>query len=137
MPVMDITAAIRAFSAGKADWRRERSVQLGGAIAARLDSPLDWDEGAGEGWARVLAGGRVVVLICMSGPLLIVTGDTAAGVADITAGLPVITVPSIDDEILQCRGDSLRAAFGEQGWDNETGFDMARFSAGDLWYMTV
>jgi hypothetical protein len=134
--MMDITAAITAFTAGKPDWRPERGVWLGRAIAGRLDSELDWDEGAGEAWARVLDGGRVVVLICMLGPLLIVTGDTAAGLADITAGLPVITVPSIDDEILECRGESLRAAFGEQGWD-AIGFDMACFSAGDLWYMTV
>lgn len=134
--MMDITATIEAFTVAKRDWRPERSVQLAGAIAGRLGSQLEWDDGAGEDWARVLAGGRVVVLVCMLGPLLIVTGDIAADVAGIAAKLLVISVPSIDDEILECQGESLRAAFGEQGWD-ETDFDMTCFSAGDLWYMTV
>jgi hypothetical protein len=134
--MIDVTPTIESFAARKPGWRQERGRELGQEIASRLDGWLDWDRGAGEDWARVLVDDEDAVLICMLGPLLIVTGDNAAAVADITAELPVITVPSVHDEILACDPQTLRAAFGDRVWNNPR-LNAERFSAGELWFTTV
>ena len=154
--MIDITATMESFIAGKAGWRRQRGAELARATARQLGGELDWDEDAGEDWARVLTGGKVAVLVSLTGPLAIVIGDRtgwsgpeasknsgigeAAGVDEVAGAgagaVVVIEVPELDATVLRCDPGVLRAAFGDRVVDNPA-LDADAFSAGDLWFCTV
>jgi hypothetical protein len=105
-----------------------------------LDGELDWDEDAGEDWARVLTGGKVAVLVSLIGPLAIVIGDATgwdrAEAGEGPGGVVVLEVPGLDAVVLRCDPGVLRAAFGDRVVDNPA-LDADAFSAGDLWFATV
>ncbi len=92
--------------------------------------------------ARVLTGGKVVVLVSLTGPLAIVIGDGAgwagpeAGEGAGAAAVVVIEVPELDAAVPRGDAGGLRAAFGDRVADNPA-LDADAFSAGDLWFCTV
>jgi hypothetical protein len=137
MLMTDITRAAESLAAGRPGWRPERGTDVGHQLAGRVAGELEWDDGAGENWSRVIVNRQAAVaLIYMRGPLLIVLARIAAEVADITTEWPTIVVPALDDEILSCDPQVLRTAFGDQV-THETLVNAERFSASDLWYATV
>jgi len=138
--VIDVTANVASFSAGQAGWRRSQGAELAREAARGLGGELDWDEDAGEDWARVLTGGKVAALISLIGPLAVVIGTGARWQppeADADAGaVVVIKVPGLDAAVLRCDPGVLRAAFGDRVVDNPA-LDADAFSVSDLWFATV
>ena len=137
--MIDVTAKMKSFIAAKAGWRPEQGKELAQVLARQFGDGLDWDEDAGEDWARVLEGEKVTVLVCMTGPMAIVIGDAASRVFVDTGdadALVVIYVPEFDAVVLHCDAIVLRDAFGDRVWDNPA-LDTDAFSASELWFCTV
>jgi hypothetical protein len=136
MRMIDITPELQAFIAQQQDWGNDQSAEVAAAVAGELSAQLDWDRDAGEDWARVLLSDNSGVMICMSGPLVITTADVAMKITAKTGDFPVITVPSLDAIELTCDAQILRAAFGDQAWNNPA-LKVQHFSADELWFTTV
>jgi hypothetical protein len=134
--MIDITPALESFISRKQDWQRESSVRVADAIADELAAKLTWDEGSGEDWSRVLLAGQAGVMISMAGPLVVTSVDVALRVSAVACDVPVITVPSLDARVLVCDAHTLRAAFGDQVWNNPA-LNAERFSADELWFCTI
>ncbi|GIH05281.1 hypothetical protein Rhe02_33480 [Rhizocola hellebori] len=92
---------------------------------------VDWDDAAGEDWARFLDGDLVVGYLSRKIPLLF--GDSMfRGVV----GVPVVYVEArSEDPVLWCDASVLHAAFGH--CPRLAGLNSNSFSPDDLWYATV
>lgn len=134
--MIDITPVLDSFISSRPGWQPELSVQVASAIARELVTHLNWDEGAGEDWARVLLKHQAGVMIFMAGPLVVASLDVAQRVTMVTGDVPVVTVPALDTAVLSCKAETLRAAFGDRVW-NHPALDAERFSADELWFCTV
>jgi hypothetical protein len=136
--MIDVTSKLESFIAGKVGWQMEQGKELALAIARQFHGSLDWDEDAGEDWARVLADDKVTALVCMTGPLVIVVGGATAESLeepdDLGKAVPVIKVPEFDAVVLRCDADILHIAFGDLA---TPALDPNAFSASDLWFSTV
>lgn len=134
--MIDIAPVLESFISRKQDWQRESSVRVAAAIAGELATKLTWDEDAGEDWSRVLLAGQAGVMIFMAGPLIVTSADVAPQVTAVACDVPVITVPSLNARVLVCDAHTLRAAFGDQVWNNPA-LNAERFSADELWFCTI
>jgi hypothetical protein len=134
--MIDIAPQLESFIRHKHGWSLERSVHVAAAIAAELKTRLNWDEDAGEDWARLLFKDQAGVMIYMAGPLVVTSSDVAAQVAVIASDVPVISVPTLDALVLTCDAQTLRAAFGNQVWENPA-LNPEHFSADELWFCTI
>jgi hypothetical protein len=132
----DITDELQSFAARRLAWSSSLSLQLAGSIAGQLGGGRDWDADAGEDWARVLIGGRVVALVCLLGPLIIIDGRMAAHVNTDFYDGPKIEVESFSETLLECNPRVLGLALGESVLKSPA-FNPASFSANDLWFSSV
>jgi hypothetical protein len=97
-------------------------------------SVVDWDDGAGEGWIRLLAGTAVEAYVSVAVPLLIAA--SSAGIPEeLRPVLQTILVEDLDSPELCATVNVLEAVFGASG--RIADLDPAAFSANDLWYATV
>jgi hypothetical protein len=104
----------------------------GGLSGARLD----WDEGAGEEWARIADTHGIVALIHLHVPLALVAANHADEL-DLAKHLPtysIATVANMDAPILSAHHDDLETLAGRKV---SSAIDPEEFSANDLWWVTV
>jgi len=115
-------------------WSRNTSLKIATAYAAQLSAELDWDDGAGEDWARLLDDDQVLAIICMDRPLIFTFHDVPPYNAEVAA-LHCVQVDDIDDVNFSCDLGTLMAVFPVgfpmDDWDSDA------FSAGDLWWATI
>lgn len=118
---------------------RVRSV-LAELVSADPSRAADWDEEAGEAWARVLDDRGVVAFVSGQLPLLIVRSGTS-GSPDLGSDvLEVIEVRAVDDRDLRADRTAIEAAFPELASslaEDPSLLDPEAFSAEELWYATV
>lgn len=114
---------------------------LSAAIAAiGPTASADWDDDAGEDWARVVGESGVVALVSVRLPIVIGKSSCIAAGA---LGYPepeVVPVEAIDSSLLRADPKALATAFPgiEQALaDNQTGFSPEGFTADELWFLTV
>lgn len=101
---------------------------IGGAVS-------DWDDGAGENWGRVLAGGRVVAFVWMNGPLAILESSVADAASMLRSrGIHVVTVPEMTSECLNV-DRSILERFAARPLSEV--FESTQFSAEDLVWATI
>ena len=95
----------------------------------------DWDQGAGENWARLIVNQRVVAFVHMQKPLVIVAAEVS-GVADElrAMGVPTIMVPDVDTPFLHAERNLIAKLADRQ--ISEV-LDEAQFSAEDLVWATI
>lgn len=130
---MDIGDGLRAaISRGR--WSRLAVGQAALALAEISGGDVDWDEDAGECWARVLVEGRLVGLISAVIPFAIVDAGLESSNWG-TGGAVVINVEDFDLPDMFCSSEVLVSAFGSS--PRLYFLDVGGFSANDLWYSTV
>lgn len=130
---MDMGDGLReAMSSGQ--WSRLMVGDAALALAETSGGDVDWDEDAGECWARVLVEGRLAGLISAAIPFAIV--DIRLENSNWSArGVVVIYVEDFDLPGMFCSGEVLASAFGSSPRLDLLG--ISSFSANDLWYSTV
>jgi hypothetical protein len=130
---MDIGDGLREATS-KGRWSRLAVGEAALALAEMSGGDVDWDEGAGECWARVIVDGRLAGLISAAIPFAIVDAglenrNWGAG------GVVIIYVEDFDLPGMSCPVETLASAFGSS--PRLDLLDAGRFSANDLWYSTV
>lgn len=138
----DISHALRQAFERRSSWGPKDVRRLLDAVIAVAGQAAagDWDEGAGEGWARVVDDAGVLALISARLPIVIGRSSLcASGVL----GWPdpeTVLVETIDTSLLGADADALATAFPEIQRSlacNQTGFEPQGFTAEELWFLTV
>ncbi|WP_431931218.1 hypothetical protein [Nonomuraea jabiensis] len=127
----DIGDQVRSAASRAAAWGPGAALDTAALLAP--GGAVDWDEGAGESWARALDGDEVAALVSVRLPLLFAPPGRLAGAA-LPAEVVAVAVDDLDEAVLSCPEAALAAAFGPGVAGR---LDPDAFSANDLWYVTV
>ena len=133
----DVTECIRgAIASGITHDNSEENQQLLRWLAAQLEgSTTDWDQGAGESWARVLVGGDVVAFLFMKAPIALIANVPESLISALSARkMAIIRVDQMDSESL-CSDRGTVGALAERPLSDQ--FDHRKFSAEDLVWATM
>lgn len=123
----------RAWEAAS-DWSIEAARATADSLARSAFAKIDWDDGAGEQWLRVLDDHQVVALVSARLPLVIFEGPGTA-VSGIPGKITVIHVGDLDGAEIAASEEMLTSVFGSA--DRFHVLDTEGFSANELWYATV
>ena len=133
MSMMDITTLLEKAVASTIVWSGETFIGLLHSLAAGVDgASIDWDEGAGENWGRLLVGDEVIAMVFRPRPLMVVRSPLSEH--DASAGVPVLAVEDMSAEVF-----SAERAVVERLVDRaiSSDWDDAKFSVDELWWATV
>jgi hypothetical protein len=135
--IEDIDATLRAVMDRQGPRDYDRFAALLERLAQAKDGfKLQWDPGAGEEWGRILSGPIVEALIHFRYPVAIVRSAESADLQRALAdpSVVVVEVPDWEDETFSARLETVQEFAGHGlGWD----FDADKFSAADLWFVSV
>ena len=95
---------------------------------------VDWDEGAGESWARAVVGEDAVALLWMAGGFAIVLDSAELEKELKQLGWAVVSVDSMTEPVFSAAIEELRRFAGREPSE---GFDPESFSAEDLVWTSV
>jgi hypothetical protein len=95
---------------------------------------IDWDDGAGEAWIRLISGGEVKAYISVEVPLMLAVEGVGTG-KDVDPSLQVIIMQDVEQPVLAASTEVLHQIFGKS--DRLSRLDITSFSGNDLWYATV
>jgi hypothetical protein len=133
----DIDAKLRAVLAS----RGQRDNQAFSAMLQRLAASSDglkaeWDPEAGEKWGRILSPDTVVALVHVRLPMAVLRSSHSADLrkALTNPSMVVVEVPDWKDLILSARLETLEEF---AGYRVERDIDPDKFSAADLWFISV
>lgn len=131
--MIDIDDTLQLALDAASSWTSAAALNLARAIGE--DGAIDWDDGAGESWIRVIdRDGRVVAFVSVDLPFVMV--EEAAVPSDGSlSSFPHVVVPDLAEPALAATGQVLRDVFGNS--PRLDIIDPNAFSANDLWYTTV
>lgn len=115
-------------------WTAATATEVAQAIGRRCEAVIDWDEGAGESWVRLVIGRAVVAYVSTVLPLAIIERRLAE-TGELDPKVHSIVVGAMADPELSSSEAAVEIAFGQS-----SRLDMLNrdgFSADDLWYATV
>lgn len=115
-------------------WGVARANEFARGLKFQSSAVMDWDEGAGESWVRLIVDDAVVAYISVILPLVILCrGAMRLGEPD--PRVQEIVVETMENRELSTAKSALEAAFGAS--PRLDTFDAEGFSADELWYATV
>lgn len=132
--MIDIDALLADAQAHRGEWNVATARDVAGALIHGQNAKIDWDEGAGETWLRIVVAGTVRAYVSTTIPLAMIQHDFIANGPPVERAR-VVAVDRLDSPELRCSDSVLEAVFG-----NPKRFDVLNtqeFSADDLWYATV
>jgi len=99
---------------------------------------VDWDDGAGEDWARVFDHSAFMAIIWRRGPFAIALTELPAPVATWLekSGLDVLRVPSFDTPSFRLERSAVPVVMGADQWPEDE-VPLEGMSIRDLWWATV
>jgi hypothetical protein len=133
--MIDISATLVKAVLARAGWSETAAHDFFSSVALALLADIDWDEDAGEQWARFIRGDVVVAMAWVSAPLLIADSEVAADLGVMDVSELTVLVPSMQAVEITADRQCLFELFGDRA--HSVALDSACFSAEDLWYATV
>jgi hypothetical protein len=134
--LIDVTSVLNGLLsspiAGR--WTEDDVERRAGELAAAVDGRINWDQWAGEKWAMVGRGREPVAYLSVRAPLLFVDESVDSNRLPVR-DLVVVTVPSMDSDVLTADLDTLLTFFDAERFTSE--FDVAKFSFHDLHWETI
>jgi predicted nucleic acid-binding protein len=115
-------------------WSSEAARDTATTLAHSSGGEVDWDEGAGEEWLRIIDGTRLIALVSTVLPLIFALRNKSES-EGFSEDVVVVPVDDFDAVQLSCSLAILSEAFGAS--ERLRVLDPKRFSANDLWYATV
>jgi len=117
-------------------WSVAQATALLGIMSASMPgTEVDWDEGAGEYWARCIDGGRVVAFVGMKWPLVILLARRSGVAKTWGQDVELLLVDDMDAPSLRADQDTLERFSVRQA--QPSAFNGNAFSAEDLVWLTV
>jgi hypothetical protein len=108
---------------------------LADARASLPGITVDWDQGAGEYWARCIRDGRVVAFVGMKWPLVILLASAGDAPDAWRGSVEVLLVEAMDASTLRADSEVLRQFAVRQ--PQSSAFNPKAFSAEDLVWLSV
>ena len=122
---------ISKFLFEKRPWTAVQDVvRLADAAARSTGGTVDWDQGAGERWLRIIVGAQVVAAFSVESQLALRRTDVRIDVGDADE----IAVRTFDERSLSAQGAALDS-FARHRVSRNVDFD--EMSANDLIWLTV
>lgn len=136
LPVIDITPWVKTAREAAGNWDWTQLVSRIRMLAASEGWAVDWDQGAGEAWARVLDGTSPVALVWTAIPFAFVH-PRASELRRLLAGsgVEILELSDFDEPILRLDPDALNEVIEFKRWPEV--ITPSRLSASDLWWATV
>jgi hypothetical protein len=131
---MNIDSSLLVAHEAAARWTAAAATDVARDLGGRRDAVIDWDEGAGESWVRIVAGRTVVAYVSTVLPLAIIERDAMLD-GEPDSRIQWIVVAAMANPELSSNRAALEAAFGDSSRLDT--LNAERFSADDLWYATV
>ena len=132
--MINLDESLQRAALGAATWSAGIAREVAANLARGPASEIDWDEGAGENWLRVIDGDQVVGLVSAVLPFSFVQrSEGSLGWCD--KEVVVVVVDDFDDLQLSCSPSVLCGVFGSS--ERLKLLDLDGFSVSDLWYSTV
>jgi len=125
---MNIDKHLLAASKVATSWSAALATEFARGLGVHSEPVIDWDDGAGESWVRLIVGNAVVAYVSTVFPVAIIERNSA----------PVnekIMVEAMASRELSSAKGALEAAFGDS--PRLDALNTERFSADELWYATV
>jgi hypothetical protein len=138
-PVTDLTPALMEAYERRGGWGPEmlRSF-LDCVMAKHRGVTADWDDDAGESWARLFAGGDVVGHVCVHAPLVFVRSPlNQAEVWSCASDVIVMAVPDFEAPVFAVEVPALRRLFPTVREFPTHALDERRLSIGDICWATI
>lgn len=132
--MMSIDESLQRAASTAATWSSTAAWQIASSLALSFETEVEWDEGAGEEWLRVLAGSRLVALVSIKLPFVFIKRSVNE-LTGSSQNVVFVAVADFDDVELSCSSAVLAEVFG--GTKRLGVLDPDGFSANDLWYATV
>ena len=137
----DITPALRRAVVNADRWSPDDVRSVVKVIAgSRSGRSIDWDEDAGEGWARITDETGVVALVCSSLPLVLGLEAELRDLQRLVSGVEMVGVAFFEARNLTADRTVLFEAFPALAAHDDHGnprFSPERFDAQLLWFLTV
>lgn len=132
--MISIDADLQRAASGATTWSSKAAHDVAAKLAQEERANIDWDDGAGERWLRIVNTSHASALISIVLPLVLVE-RRASRSADSIQSVTKVFVDDLDSVELSCSPEVLAEVFGSPERFNV--IDPAGFSANDLWYATV
>lgn len=133
---MDVTNRMIQAAKLSRTWCPSDVVAYASRLASRYPAAeLDWDQGAGENWCRVMSKGVVKALVCALFPFAVITGDyNAEGDSESSEeAVILVAVMDFDQSAVTVDRAALESLFGRPV---STEVDTREMSVNDLWWCT-
>jgi len=137
MNTIDLTVLFLQAYEQKNSWSEEALVSTLHLLGTLFPfASLDWDEDAGESWARFLRRNNVFIYVRADMPVVIVLRAYASEVESALSGqVVVINVPSMSAQNFSFDVSEIGRLFPEHIWSSDV--NPNSFSIDELWYTTV
>lgn len=134
---IDLTALLIQAYEQRSSWSEETLVSTLHLLGTLFPfASLDWDQDAGENWARFLRRNNVFIYVRVDMPVVIVLSTYASEVESLFSNkVTVITVPDMAVQNYSLDASEIDRLFPENIWSSEVNPD--KFSIDELWYTTV
>jgi hypothetical protein len=132
--VISIEKSLERAVLAAAGWSSRAAREAAAALTSSSAATVDWDEGAGECWVRLIIGPRVVALFSVTLPFVLIQQNIGE-LKELGRDMIVVAIDDFDKIQLSCSRETLNEAFGSS--DRFGLLDPQGFSANDLWYATV
>jgi hypothetical protein len=130
---MNISPVIEAAASSAMAWSRETFTTVLNTLAASVDGAIiDWDEGAGENWGRVLLRSEVVAIVCRRHPLMVV--KSTFDYHEVPAGIYILIVDDMSSQVFTVERSAVEKLIGRAV---STNLDAAACSIDDIWWATA
>lgn len=133
--MIDISEILAKAVLVRERWTEAAAHDFFKSVAKSLFADIDWDEDAGEQWARFVRGNAVVALAWVPAPLLLADAELAPDLGVLAASEMTVLLPSLTAVGITAGPQILLVAFGDRA--QSVALDVSSFSAEDLWYATV
>ena len=137
---VDLTPLLSEARQFSSRWSKDKVRQAAKCILQHLrGTTLDWDEWAGEEWARVLLDRTVLALIHVQTPLVFMLAtylrkDLASELSEI--GSHTVSVDDFEEKHYKVDQSRLKEVFPGKLWPSDA-IDPEKLSIFDLWWATV
>ena len=131
---MNIDKHLLAASKVATSWSAALATEFARGLGVHSEPVIDWDDGAGESWVRLIVGNAVVAYVSTVFPVAIIERNSAP-VNEPDSKVQKIMVEAMASRELSSAKGALEAAFGDS--PRLDALNTERFSADELWYATV
>ena len=133
---VDLTSIIQEAKQRSPDWSTKSVWNSLKRISQKIENAqIEWDEGSGEDWGRVLSKGEVCAIVYRNFPLVIVLEKHIGSVSEDLENVVVVDIQDFETRKYRINKDKINSFFPPDRWSDTV--SPGNFSIRELWWTTV